>query len=146
MRIRVETAISYSLILGVLISSALMVSGLTLLFLKGGAGPYDVDTICSFQSPVNTRTFTLSQAIEGLGSFNGLSYIYLGAVVLIATPVTRVVLLIGQFASERNKLYLFLSLLVMTNLTFALLILPTLARPRSLLLAFHLVLRCKFAP
>ncbi|MDP7976608.1 MAG: DUF1634 domain-containing protein [TACK group archaeon] len=59
-----------------------------------------------------------------MSAFNGISYIYLGIMVLIVTPIMRVVLLIFQFLYERNKLYFIISVIVLFNMLFALLLLP----------------------
>ncbi|WP_449461717.1 DUF1634 domain-containing protein [Tardisphaera miroshnichenkoae] len=126
MKLDVEKAISYSLIGGVIVSSAFVIAGLALIYAEGGAGPYSFSQISSFTSTINSKTFGLGQIVSGLSSFNGISYIYLGIMVLIATPVVRVGLLVAQFVSERNRLYLIISVVVLVNLVFALLVLPRL--------------------
>ncbi len=124
MKFSIEKAISYSLITGVIISSSLIILGLAFIFAQGGAGPYAFAQISSFTSTINSKTFGINEVFSGLRTFNGISYIYLGIMVLITTPVIRVVLLIAQFLYERNKLYFIISTLVLFNILFALLVLP----------------------
>ncbi|MGC8635633.1 MAG: DUF1634 domain-containing protein [Thermoprotei archaeon] len=124
MRFSIEKAISYSLITGVMISSGLIILGLAFIFAQGGAGPYGFAQISSFTSAVNSKTFGVNEVFSGLSAFNGISYIYLGIMVLIVTPIMRVVLLIFQFLYERNKLYFIISVIVLFNMLFALLLLP----------------------
>ncbi|HEV51726.1 MAG TPA: DUF1634 domain-containing protein [Thermoprotei archaeon] len=80
--------------------------------------------ISSFTSTVNSKTFGVNEVFSGLSAFNGISYIYLGIMVLIVTPIMRVVLLIFQFLYERNRLYFIISVIVLFNMLFALLLLP----------------------
>ncbi|MGC8631456.1 MAG: DUF1634 domain-containing protein [Thermoprotei archaeon] len=124
MKFSIEKAISYSLITGVIISSSLIILGLAFIFAQGSAGPYAFAQISSFTSTINSKTFGINEVFSGLRTFNGISYIYLGIMVLITTPVIRVVLLIAQFLYERNKLYFIISTLVLFNILFALLVLP----------------------
>ncbi len=124
MRFDIEKAISYSLITGVIISSGLIILGLAFIFAQGGAGPYGFAQISSFTSAVNSKTFGVNEVFSGLSAFNGISYIYLGIMVLIVTPIMRVILLIFQFLYERNRLYFIISVIVLFNMLFALLLLP----------------------
>ncbi len=124
MRFSVEKAISYSLITGVIISSGLIILGLVFIFAQGGAGPYGFAQISSFTSTVNSKTFGVNEVLRGLGAFNGISYIYLGIMILIFTPVIRVILLVFKFMHERNTIYLIISAIVLFNMLFALLFLP----------------------
>jgi len=124
MKFSIEKAISYSLIIGVIISSGLIVLGLAFIFAQGGAGSYGFAQISSFTSTVNSKTFGVSEVFSGLRTFNGISYIYFGIMVLIITPIMRVALLIFQFFYERNKLYFTISVIVLFNILFALLVLP----------------------
>ncbi|MEM3209669.1 MAG: DUF1634 domain-containing protein, partial [Saccharolobus sp.] len=56
----------------------------------------------------------------------GLDYIYFGLMILIATPIARVLLGIMQFLKEKNKLYAIITTIVFFNLMFSIFILPIL--------------------
>ncbi|MGC9016258.1 MAG: DUF1634 domain-containing protein, partial [Conexivisphaera sp.] len=60
-------------------------------------------------SPLNTSTIHVPAIFSGIPSLDTLSFIVLGLVVLIATPVLRVMLGIISFARERDALYVFVS-------------------------------------
>jgi len=57
-------------------------------------------------------------------SFNGLNFIILGLLTLIATPIARIVLGIVSFAMEKDKLYVIITVIVLFNLIFAIFLLP----------------------
>ncbi len=51
-----------------------------------------------------------------------------GLFVLVATPVTRVLLSVLMFAAERNALYTAITLIVLVNLLIAIFVVPVLMR------------------
>ncbi|WP_338599414.1 DUF1634 domain-containing protein [Sulfolobus tengchongensis] len=116
--------IGYALRIGVVISAIIIVIGVILLFLSGGSNNFTISQIASSHSIVNSSIFKPTEIFSGLPKLYGLDYIYLGLMVLIATPVIRVLLGIAQFASEKNKLYTIITAIVFFNLMFAIFILP----------------------
>ena len=116
--------IAYALRIGVIISAVLIIIGVALLFARGDSNGYTLNQIARPNSIVNSSLFQPSEVISGVPSLRPLDFIYLGLMVLIATPVVRVILGIVQFALERNKLYVVITAIVLFNLMFAIFILP----------------------
>jgi len=127
----VSRAISYSLIIGILVSASLMAAGSAMLFARGGGDGYALSQLASPSSPVNSGTMGIRGVLAGLASLDGVSLIFLGIMVLIATPIVRVLLLVVQFAGERNRLYLALSAIVLVNMLIAILVLPPIVHRRA---------------
>jgi uncharacterized membrane protein len=124
MRIRMQEGIGFTLRFGVAISVLLVIAGLALMFADGGGGGYTLSQIASTSSRVNTSLFSLSAIAAAAQNLDGLGFVLLGLVVLVATPIARVVLSIAAFASERSLLYTAITLIVLINLLVALLIVP----------------------
>ncbi|AWR99149.1 DUF1634 domain-containing protein [Metallosphaera hakonensis] len=120
----IEDVISYALIAGVVISIALIILGVALIFIHGGAQGFTIYQIGNVHSLVNTSTTSPPKVVQGLSKLDGLSFIYLGLIVLISTPVVRVALLIGDFVKNRDLLYTILSLIVLINIMIAIFIVP----------------------
>jgi uncharacterized membrane protein len=97
---------------GVMLSVALLLIGIALLARDGAS------------SPLNTSTIHVPAIFSGIPSLDPLSFIVLGLVVLIATPVLRVVLGIISFARERDALYVFITSIVLMNLMLAIFLVP----------------------
>jgi uncharacterized membrane protein len=104
-----------------------MAAGSAMLFARGGGDGYALSQLASPSSPVNSGTMGIRGVLAGLASLDGVSLIFLGIMVLIATPIVRV-LLVVQFAGERNRLYLALSAIVLVNMLIAILVLPPIVR------------------
>ncbi|EHP70877.1 putative membrane protein [Metallosphaera yellowstonensis MK1] len=120
----INDVISYSLIIGVVLSILLIVSGVVLLFVHDGAQGLPLKEIASTNSLVNSSTITPYQVVAGVPKLDGLSFIYLGLMVLIATPVVRVALLIGDFIKNKDLLYVILSVVVFINMMIAIFVVP----------------------
>ncbi|QGA55148.1 DUF1634 domain-containing protein [Sulfolobus sp. E5-1-F] len=118
--------IGNALRVGVIISAIIIIFGVALLFVNNGSNGFSLTQISSSNSIVNSSIFKPSEIFSGLPRLYGLDYIYLGLMVLIATPVLRVLIGIAQFASETNKLYTIITIIVFFNLMFAIFILPIL--------------------
>jgi Predicted membrane protein len=126
-RVEFEDIIGWSLRVGVLISAALIIFGLALIFYSHGAGTFKLGELIAARSPVNTSMLPVSYVnASNLANLNGLTFILLGLIVLMATPVLRVAIGIAQFAHERNWLYTFITLVVFMNLMLAIFVIPAL--------------------
>lgn len=121
-----DDLIGNTLRIGVIISSVFIILGSVLLFVVGHSNGYTLSQISSPESVVNTSEFPPIQVTKGVEDLQPLDLIFLGLMILIATPVVRVVLGIAQFASERNKLYTIITAIVFFNLMLAIFILPLL--------------------
>jgi uncharacterized membrane protein len=63
---------------------------------------------------------TVAGVFHGVGHFDAASLIQLGLLLLIATPVARVVLCVVGFARQRDRLYVGVSIFVLAILTYSL--------------------------
>ena len=120
----INDAISLALRAGVLLSAAIILIGVVLVFVHQGSNGFSLSQIAAPNSRVNSSIFQPPEVMEGLSKLNGLDYVYLGLMVLIATPIIRVVLGIAQFVKERNRLYTIITVIVLFNLMFAIFVLP----------------------
>lgn len=105
---------------GVMLSVALLIIGIALLA-RSGAGAGEV---LGASSPLNTSAVQIPAVLSRIPALDPLSFIVLGLVVLIATPVLRVVLGIISFARERDRLYVLITSIVLMNLMLAIFLVP----------------------
>ena len=113
---RVEELIGYLLLWGVILASAVVVLGGAIYLVHHGlsAPQYHV-----FKGePPELRTFS-GIAREAL-ALQGRGIIQLGLLLLIATPVARVAISIAAFALQRDRLYVVVTLTVLSILVFSL--------------------------
>jgi uncharacterized membrane protein len=100
--------LAYSLRVGVLIGAGLSLAGLGFWAVRG-FGPVDSINSSNVYS-------LLTSAIMG----NPTGIVYLGVIILIATPIFRVALSVVFFAFEKDGKYVAITLLVLGMLVFAL--------------------------
>ena len=110
-----EKAIGITLRIGVALSVILIFIGIFLTFVNENWGGL---------SEVNSSTFSFAQILYGLFQLDGASFIFMGLIVLIATPITRVLLSIFGFFFEKNWLYFVITIIVFTNLMIAIFVIP----------------------
>ncbi|MGC9076765.1 MAG: DUF1634 domain-containing protein [Conexivisphaera sp.] len=116
----VDYLIGMALRYGVMLSVALLLIGIALLARDGASS----SEVLGASSPLNTSAIHVPAIFSGIPSLDPLSFIVLGLVVLIATPVLRVVLGIISFARERDALYVFITSIVLMNLMLAIFLVP----------------------
>ena len=104
---------------GVILSSVIIVFGLILLI--NASGSADANSFLSYDARVVP---TLQGFLNGLAGFQPFSVIELGAIVLIATPVVRVLMSVFLFAAEKDRLYTLITAVVLTLLVFSLFVTP----------------------
>jgi len=121
-----DYVIGLALRIGVIVSIALVLIGVALLVVEGKGLGYSDYSIMSIRSNVNTTVIPPIMALRGLSQADGLSFIILGLMVLIATPVLRVALGIASFAMERDWLYVVITIVVFINLMLAIFVIPAL--------------------
>ena len=114
-----EENISLVLRTGVVLCVAMVLLGVILVFINGGAGGFSPAHISEMEPTVNSSEFGIGQIISGIYGLDGVSFIFLGLVVLIATPAARVLLSIIYFAFERNWTYVVITVVVMANILIA---------------------------
>ncbi len=110
---------------GVLISAIIIVFGTVELIAASGNSDvlgsivYNPDKI-----PHGNFDVSLSGLLSGLEGLQPYALIELGAIVLIATPVSRVLISVLLFAAEGDKLYVVVTAVVLILLLFSLLATP----------------------
>lgn len=117
---------SYILRIGVISSIILILSGVVLLFVRNGGMGYSLSYLSHFSNTLDSSGISLSKIPQGLAALDGIYFITLGLWVLIFTPVTVIFTAIVDFLSEKNKLYVIMSVIVLFNLFFAMLVVPRL--------------------
>ena len=117
--------VSYLLRSGVLLSSGIITLGAVLALAKYGS----LSTSAFFvylpnQIPHGTFNVSFSGILSGLAILDPFSIIELGVIVLLATPVARVLLSIFLFAAEGDRLYVYVTIVVLALLLFGILVTP----------------------
>lgn len=104
-----QTIIGWILRTGVIVSIAIVIFGGVLYIYRHGGQVADYHT---FQNvPVFVRG--IGNIVVNIFNFRGQAIIQFGILMLIATPVMRVVFAAIGFALEKDRLYVFISLLVL---------------------------------
>jgi uncharacterized membrane protein len=113
---RLEIIIGVLLQVGVLLAAAVVVLGGIIFLAHHGAS---IPSYHVFQGEP-TDLSTVSGIFHDALAFEGRGIIQLGLLILIATPVARVVFSIVGFALERDTLYVYVTILVLVILIFSL--------------------------
>lgn len=87
---------------GVLVSVSILLFGFVLVALSGG--------------PIPDETVSSRSLARELFRFTPAGYLSLGVLVLIFTPVVRVLLSMVSFAEERDRTFVLMTAIVFTNL------------------------------
>lgn len=109
---QVEELIGHVLRVGVLLSCFVTVIGLGLFLSQHASSIPDYHVFHSVKAPLRSLTGLVPNAFKG----KPMAIIQLGVLLLIATPVARVAFLVGAFALERDRMYVFVSGLVLAIL------------------------------
>ena len=110
---------------GVILSGAIILLGTIGLVATNGLSDasgslgYNPTTV-----PHDNLDVSLGGLAHGLITLSALSWIELGAIVLIATPVSRVIISVFLFAAERDRLYVAITAAVLALLLFSMLVTP----------------------
>ena len=113
---QVEIFIGQVLRAGMLLSVAVTLLGLFLYLLHHASTVPNYHTFHSVSRGLLHPGALLPEAFHG----EPLAIIQFGILLLIATPVARVAFLVGAFALERDRLYVFVSGLVLAVLLYSL--------------------------
>ena len=102
--------------LGVILSMTVVLIGglLYLVYFHSNVVDYSVFT------PSNNKYASLEAIFKGLKSFDSKAIIQFGTLLLIFTPITRVVFSIFSFLIERDYLYVLIGLFVLGVILFSL--------------------------
>jgi len=120
-----NTVIGNVLRYGVLLSAAVVLFGAFLLVVSTGTS--DTSGILTYhpdQVPHGNYDVSFQALVNGLEGFSAYSWIELGVIFLIATPVSRVLISVFLFAAERDRLYVAITAVVLTLLLFSMLVTP----------------------
>jgi uncharacterized membrane protein len=110
---------------GVLISAVVIVLGtLELVAASGNSDILGSITYNPDKIPHGNFDVSLSGLVTGLFGLQPYSLIELGAIILIATPVSRVLISVFLFAAEGDKLYVVVTAVVLSLLLFSMLVAP----------------------
>ncbi len=116
---KLETAISYLLIIGVIASLVLEVIGMVLFYRAYGQLGISQDKTV-FIYGRDFFTFIYNQFREGRSEGSAILFMTAGIVVLLLTPYVRVILSVFYFGWERNLKYVLITLFVFAVLTASL--------------------------
>ena len=110
-----EQLIGQVLRYGVLISGIIaIIGGLWYLYQQGSGIPH----YTSFNGEPAGYT-TLTGIIEGLSKGSATEIIQLGVLILIATPILRIVFSLISFIVEKDRMYVMITLLVLAIILFS---------------------------
>ena len=109
---------------GVILSALVTVLGAVGLAISKGS--VDASSFLNYAGsvPHDGIDLSLSGLLSGLTSFTPFSWIELGVIFLIATPVSRVLISVFLFAAEGDRLYVVITGTVLTLLLFSMLVTP----------------------
>ena len=116
---KLETAVSYLLIVGVVVSVILEAIGIALYY--GAYGNVQVSqNQAVFISGKNFFAFIIYQTQHLIGSQNALLFMTLGLIILILTPYIRAITSVIYFAWEKHFKYVLITMFVLVVLTLSL--------------------------
>jgi uncharacterized membrane protein len=116
---KLETIVSYLLMIGVNCSVMLEVLGITLYYSTYGNVQISQNQTV-FISGQNFFAFIIDQMQHLFGSENAILFMTLGIVILILVPYIRVITSVIYFGWEKNRKYVLITLFVLIVLTVSL--------------------------
>lgn len=109
---------------GTLLSAAVTFFGVLLLLTQNDLSGSATSISYLDQIPHDGIDVSIQGLVGGLGTFSPYSWIELGVLLLIATPVSRVFASALLFAAERDRLYVLVTSVVLALLLFSMLVTP----------------------
>jgi uncharacterized membrane protein len=113
--LKMEIAISGMLRAGVSLAAFVVLVGGILYLLRAHGIESDYRHFHGLPSPADR----ISPVLDGVRRLDSRSIIQLGILLLIATPIMRVVFCVFSFAAQRDKLYVVVSGIVLTVLLYS---------------------------
>lgn len=111
-----NAVVSNILRFGVLVSTALIAAGLLLLSVEGAGQSLQGSIAQIVLSGYGRPQLNLVTVFEGVAAAEPLSLIQLGLILLLSTPIARVVASIAMFAAEGDGLYVAFTVFVLAVL------------------------------
>jgi uncharacterized membrane protein len=112
----VDTAISHLLRTGVLLSVGVVILGLTLTFIHHPHYISSRSALRPLTDAAGVYPHTLRDVLTQVRAGRGEAIVMLGLLLLIATPVARVAFSVVAFAIERDRLYVVITIVVLSLL------------------------------
>ena len=113
---RIEVIIGNLLRSGVLLAASVVLLGAVIYLARHAMEPADFHTFRGEAAALRT----LPAIVKGVAHFHGKSIIQFGLLLLIATPIARVVFSVVGFAIEHDYLYVVITLIVLAVLLYSL--------------------------
>jgi uncharacterized membrane protein len=113
---RIENTVGRLLQIGVTLSAIVVLTGAVIYLSRHGNEPVSYSVFHG--EPPDYRTF--HGILHGVATWHGRSFIQLGLLLLIATPVARVAFSVWGFAEEKDHLYIGFTLIVLAVLLYSL--------------------------
>ncbi len=110
---------------GVILSATIIVLGTIGMAATNGFSQVEAMLTYYPNVPHDNIDISLSGFLSGLAAFTPFSWIELGVVVLILTPVSRVLISVFLFTAERDRLYVLITAVVLALLLFSMLVTPS---------------------
>ncbi len=114
---KLEVVIGYTLRIGVVTAAVIVLIGGVLYLVEDYSAPADYHTFHA----ASKSSGDLSAIVRNVRAFDSRGIIQLGLLVLIATPIVRVVFSVIAFAMERDVVYVIVTLIVLAVLLYSLL-------------------------
>lgn len=111
----IEAVMGRLLITGVIISGSLILFGGVYYLIQKGLTIPQYKTFIG--EPSHLRS--VKQIIKGVAHFDSLSIIQLGLLLLIATPISRVIFSVIGFLFEKDYMYVVISLIVLVIIAYS---------------------------
>jgi uncharacterized membrane protein len=129
-RLDMNIVISNLLRFGVILSSAFIVVGLAIIFVKNPpAFPATVEQLTA--SNFGKTTLDAGVLLSGVAAANAIYVIQLGLIILLATPVVRVAASVILFAAEKDRTYVAITLIVLGILIVSIFVIGPEIAPKS---------------
>lgn len=113
---RVEEMIAHLLRAGVMLAAAVVLTGGIFYLMRYGHHPTDYKVFHGVPTELQSISGIIRFAFSG--HFRGI--IQLGLLLLIATPIVRVIFAVFAFALQHDKMYIFITLIVLSALCYSL--------------------------
>ena len=115
---------------GSILSVLFIVSGIILLFVKREGDGFTLQQIASYSYSlthgIDSKDIQTNSIIQGVLKLDGIYFIALGLWLLIFTSISVVVVRLVWFATNKDRKFVIITLVVLFNLFFAMLIVPSL--------------------
>jgi uncharacterized membrane protein len=114
--VQVEVVMGRLLQVGVLLAASVVLFGGIIFLFRHGAEPVDLNRFHG--EPVKFRS--PGGVLEAVTDFSARGVTQLGLLLLVATPIARVVFSVYAFARQKDRMYVAFTLIVLTTLLFSL--------------------------